>query len=66
MVALNRPKELTLKLLNLVEVNYEDILLVFSGKHGFHIQVRDFEVRDWTYYDSGNPLKSHEVLNLID
>ena len=54
-------KELTLKLLDLVEINYGDIFIVFSGLHGFHIHVRDFEVRDWTYYDAGNPLKSHEV-----
>ena len=31
------------------------------GRHGFHIHVRDFKVRDWTFYDPGKPLKSHEV-----
>jgi len=62
---LEQAKELILKLLDLVKINYEDILIIFSGKHGFHIHVRDFEVRDWTYYDSGNPLKSHEVARRI-
>ena len=50
-----------MKLLDLVEINYADLFIVFSGKHGFHIHVRDFDVRDWTYYDARNPLKSHEV-----
>jgi len=58
---LEQAKELTSKLLDLVEINYKDIIIVFSGRNGFHIHVRDFEVRDWTYYDPGNPLKSHEV-----
>ena len=58
---LSQAKELTSKLLDLVEINYKDIIIVFSGRHGFHIHVRDFKVRDWTFYDPGKPLKSHEV-----
>ena len=63
---LEQAKELKLKLLELVEINYKDILIVFSGKHGFHIHARDFEVRDWTYYDARNPLKSHEVARAVN
>ena len=58
---LDQAKALTLNALDVVAENYRNIDLVFSGKHGFHIHVHDFEVRDWTYYDDKNPLKSHEV-----
>jgi DNA primase catalytic subunit len=58
---LENAKMLTLKVLDTVSENYNRITIVFSGKQGFHIHGRDFEVRDWTYYDERNPLKSHEV-----
>lgn len=58
---LENARKLTLRVLECVEIYYDNIHLVFSGKTGFHIHVRDFKIRDWTYYDSANPLKSHEV-----
>jgi DNA primase catalytic subunit len=48
-------------ILDKIRENYSDISVVFSGKRGFHIHVRDFKVRDWTHYDLSNPIKSHEV-----
>ena len=58
---LEQAKELTHRYLDLVEQNYEGVEIVFSGKHGFHIHVKDWSVRDWTYFDERDPLKSHEV-----
>lgn len=51
----------TTAILDKIQENYSDIRVVFSGKRGFHIHVRDFKVRDWTHYDPANPIKSHEV-----
>lgn len=58
---LDQAKQLTYKALDIVAENYDKIMIVFSGRHGFHIHVMEFEVRDWTYYDMRNPMKSHEV-----
>jgi len=44
-----------------VEQNYSDLMVVFSGRKGFHIHVLDFNLRDWTYYNEKNPIKSQEV-----
>jgi DNA primase catalytic subunit len=52
----------TIAILDKIKENYGDIRIVFSGKRGFHVHVRDFKVRDWTHYDSSNPIKSHESL----
>jgi hypothetical protein len=54
-----------LMFLDKISENYSDISIVFSGKRGFHIHVRDFEVRDWTHYDPRNPIKSHEVARFV-
>jgi DNA primase catalytic subunit len=54
-------KKLTLHICDVIEENYKDIQIVFSGRRGFHIHVLDFNLRDWTYYNDRNPIKSHEV-----
>jgi DNA primase catalytic subunit len=58
---LNISKELTIQACEGIEGYYSDIAIVFSGKRGFHIHVLDFDIRDWTYYNERNPIKSHEV-----
>ena len=55
----------TTGILDKIRENYNDIQIVFSGKRGFHIHVRDFNLRDWTHYDLRNPIKSHEVARYI-
>jgi len=55
----------TIAILDKIRENYSDIQIVFSGKRGFHIHVRDFNLRDWTHYDTSNPIKSHEVARYI-
>lgn len=57
--------DMTLTLIEKILENYSDVQIVFSGKRGFHIHVLDFEVRDWTYYNGLNPLKSHEVARFL-
>jgi DNA primase catalytic subunit len=52
---------LTVKILDLLEYNYSDIRVVFSGRAGFHIHVLDFRIDDWTKINERNLLKSHEV-----
>jgi len=54
-------RDATLRIIDKISENHSDIHIVFSGKKGFHIHVLDFDVLDWTYYDEGNPIKSHEV-----
>jgi len=44
-----------------IEENYSKIQIVFSGRRGFHAHVLDFSLRDWTYYNERDPIKSHEV-----
>jgi hypothetical protein len=61
---LGHAKELTEDVLDIVTRYYTDIHLVFSGRDGFHIHVFDFKVRDWTYYDLGDSLKSHEIARI--
>lgn len=58
-------KDATLRLIDKIEENYSDVHVVFSGKRGFHIHVWDFDVRDWTHYNAGNPIKSHEVARFL-
>jgi hypothetical protein len=58
---LENARELTLRVLDLLQENYNDIRVVFSGRAGFHCHVLDFDVRDWTYFDEFNPVKSLEV-----
>ena len=58
---LEQARQITIKSLDVVSEQFDHIEIVFSGRLGFHIHVRDFEVRDWTYYDEWNPLKSHEI-----
>ncbi len=55
----------TVAILDKIRENYNDIKIVFSGKRGFHVHVSDFEIRDWTHYDTSNPIKSHEVARYI-
>jgi hypothetical protein len=52
-------------MLEVIEENYMDIRVVFSGRQGFHIHVFDFLIEDWTHIDDKNMLKSHEVSRLI-
>ncbi|MCX8183115.1 MAG: hypothetical protein N3F08_01655, partial [Crenarchaeota archaeon] len=54
-------RKYTIRLAELVEENYEKIMVVFSGARGFHIHVLDFNVKDWTHYNEQDPVKSHEV-----
>jgi hypothetical protein len=51
----------TIRLSEIIEENYSNIMIVFSGARGFHIHVLDFQVRDWTFYNEHDPVKSHEV-----
>jgi len=62
---LNISKNATLRIIDKISENYSDIHIVFSGKKGFHVHVLDFDVRDWTYYDESDPIKSHEVARFI-
>jgi hypothetical protein len=54
-------KGLTIHICEAIEQNYSNIQIVFSGRRGFHIHVLDFNLRDWTYYDERNPIKSHKI-----
>jgi DNA primase catalytic subunit len=54
-------QRLALHICEAIEENYRDLQIVFSGRRGFHIHVLDFNLRDWTYYNDRNPIKSHEV-----
>jgi hypothetical protein len=58
-------KELTDEILDVIEENYSQTRLVFSGHRGFHIHVLDFDVRDHTIYLPKNPLKSHKVARFL-
>lgn len=62
---LHRSKDITLNLLFKVMENYSDIMVVFSGRKGFHLHVLDFELRDWTHYNDRDPIKSHEVARFL-
>jgi hypothetical protein len=62
---LQRAYDRTFEVTDKIKENYSDIRIVFSGKRGFHIHVLDFNVRDWTHYDEGNPIKSHEVVRFL-
>jgi len=54
-------KILTAQVCEAMEQNYSDLMVVFSGRKGFHIHVLDFSLRDWTYYNERSPIKSQEV-----
>jgi len=54
-------KLLTMHICEAIEENYSKIQIVFSGRRGFHAHVLDFNLRDWTYYNERDPIKSHEV-----
>jgi DNA primase catalytic subunit len=58
MECLSISKDLTLHICDVIEENYKDIQIVFSGRRGFHIHVLDFNLRDWTYYNYRNPIES--------
>jgi hypothetical protein len=58
-------KDATVRICEKICENYSDVHVVFSGKQGFHIHVWDFDVRDWTYYNERNPIKSHEVARFL-
>jgi DNA primase catalytic subunit len=58
---LESSKQTTIQVCESIEEYYTDISVVFSGKSGFHVHVFDFELRDWTFYDAKNPVKSHEI-----
>jgi hypothetical protein len=58
---LENARELTLRVLDHLQENYSDIRVVFSGRAGFHCHVLDFDIKDWTYLDESNPVKSLEV-----
>jgi len=54
-------KRLAVQVCEVVEQNYSDLMIVFSGRKGFHIHILDFNLRDWTCYNERNPIKSQEV-----
>ena len=58
-------RDAALRVIDKVCENHSDIHIVFSGRKGFHVHVLDFDVRDWTHYDEGNPIKSHEVARFL-
>jgi hypothetical protein len=58
-------RDATVTILDKLRENHRDIHVVFSGRKGFHVHVWDFDVTDWTRYDAGDPVKSHEVARLI-
>jgi len=47
----------TLNACNIVEENYREYLVVFSGRKGFHILL-PFSAEDWTHYRATDPLKT--------
>jgi DNA primase catalytic subunit len=58
---LDTSRRQTLHMCDVIEENYSDVQIVFSGRRGFHIHVLDFHLHDWTFYNPRNPIKSHEV-----
>jgi len=60
-VCLDVAKELTIQACTALELYYSDVHVVFSGRHGFHIHVRDFNIRDWTLVNYADLVKSHEA-----
>lgn len=54
-------RAMSIQLCEHIEEYYSKLAVVFSGKRGFHIHILDFQLRDWTYYDERNPVKSHDV-----
>ncbi len=61
MECLEIARRYTIRLSELIEENYSNIIIVFSGTRGFHIHVLDFQAGDWTFFDGYDPVKSHEV-----
>jgi hypothetical protein len=62
---LENSKEISLRLLDTMRINYSRFEVVFSGRRGFHLHVLDFDVKDWTTYNELNPIKSHEVARFV-
>ena len=54
-------KRYTIRICELIEENYSNIIIVFSGARGFHIHVLDFQAGDWAFFDGHDPVKSHWV-----
>jgi hypothetical protein len=45
----------------LVEENYSNVAIVFSGSRGFHVHVLDFGARDWVSQGEQDPFKVQEA-----
>ncbi|MDH5686337.1 MAG: hypothetical protein OEZ48_00505 [Candidatus Bathyarchaeota archaeon] len=58
---LHNAKFFTIHVCEAIEQNHSNLMIVFSARKGFHIHVLDFNLRDWTYYNERNPIKSQEV-----
>jgi hypothetical protein len=54
-------KKYTIRICELIEENYSNIIIVFSGVRGFHIHVLDFQAGDWASFDGHNLFKSHKA-----
>ena len=61
---LEKARRLAVDVCERIERYYSDVAVVFSGARGFHVWVFDFNIADWTKYDSSNPIKSYEVARL--
>jgi hypothetical protein len=61
---INLSRKMALQLCEVIERYYREIHIVFSGRRGFHVWVQDFDLKDWTYYNERNPIKSNEVARL--
>lgn len=48
-------KEATLSITDKISENYSDIQIIFSGRRGFHIWVRDFNPSDWVNHQGCIP-----------
>jgi len=52
-------RRLTIQVCDEISRYYSKFGIVFSGRRGFHLHVFDFDVNDWSRFDSRNPLRSH-------
>jgi hypothetical protein len=48
-------KQATLQITDKITENYSDIQIIFSGRQGFHIWVRDFNPLDWVKHQGDIP-----------
>jgi hypothetical protein len=58
---LETSRRYAIQLCEAIEESYSDVVVVFSGRRGFHVHALDFSARDWARYDARDPVRSHEV-----